>query len=311
MTPIRPPTRCSASTTCGPFLRQGQLPTKPLPCLLPSDPKTSLKLEDDRYLVEVRRSNGAICRFLDKRGRIDLIREPRLADNFRFTLPIPGREPWQTLEANYIYGRTQKLSSFRADAKKLTLHWDKPLRNYLGERFDASAVMDIELTPQGVTFRLRIENPTRYAIGEVFFPLIGGMQGVGTNVRQLKATTLITPTSPEAVSVNGIFRTFTNMSWLGDQGPEQYYTYPKDVAQPWMELSTRKLERSVYIGTRRSATGSKVLRLELVPGNSATVREDGNWPRPSELRGEPVGVSVCFVDFADAPAKTTYEAAPR
>ncbi len=47
-----------------------------------------------------------------------------------------------------------------------------------------------------------------------------------------------------------------------------------------------------------------------MPSNSATVREDGNWPRPSELQGQPVGVSVCFVDFANSPAYKTYEAAP-
>ena len=56
-----------------------------------------------------------------------------MADNFRFTLPIPGKEPWQTIEANYIWGTQQKLSSFDASAKKLTLHWNKPLMNYLGE----------------------------------------------------------------------------------------------------------------------------------------------------------------------------------
>ena len=260
--------------------------------------------------MEVSRSNGAIARILDKKGHVDLIREPRLADNFRFTLPIPGKEPWQTIEANYINGREQKLSSFDRSARKLTLHWNKPLVNYLGERFDASAAMGIELAPHGVALNLRIDNPTRYQVGEVFFPLIGGIQGIGTSTGQLKATTLVTPTSREAVSQNGIFRVFTSMSWLGDQGPEQYYSYPKDMPQPWMEFSTRKSNRSVYIGTRRSVHGSKVLRLELLPSNSATVREDGNWPRPGELRGQPVGVSVCFVDFAESPAYNNYRAAP-
>ena len=98
--------------------------------------------------MEVSRSNGAITRILDKKGGIELIREPRLADNFRFTLPIPGKKPWQTIEANYIWGNRQKLSSFDASAKKLTLHWNKPLVNYLGEKFDASAAMGIELTPR-------------------------------------------------------------------------------------------------------------------------------------------------------------------
>ena len=84
------------------FASLPELPSEPLPALPPSDPQKSLKLEDDRYLVEVSRSNGAITRILDKKGDIELIREPRLADNFRFTLPIPGKEPWQTIEANYI-----------------------------------------------------------------------------------------------------------------------------------------------------------------------------------------------------------------
>jgi hypothetical protein len=282
-------------------------PLSPLPAF---DAHKSLKLEDDRYLVEVNRANGTISRIRDKQGDLELIREPRLADNFRFTLPIPGKEPWQTIEANYIYGRQQKLSSFDASAKKLTLHWNKPLRNYLGQRFDVSAVMGIELTQQGVWFSLRIDNASRYQIGEVFFPLVGGIEGIGKNVGQLKATVLNTPTSPEAVSANGIFRVFTNMSWLGDQGPEQFYSYPKGTSRPWMEFSTRKSNRSVYMGTRQSAGGAKVLRLELVPSNSATVREDGNWPRPGELRGQPVGVSACFVDFVGAPAHNSYQAAP-
>jgi hypothetical protein len=287
-----------------------QPPSEPLSPLPPSDPKKLLKLEDDRYLVEVSRSNGAITRIRDKQGDMDLIREPRLADNFRVTLPIPGKEPWQTIEANYIYGRQQKLSSFDSHAKRLTLRWNKPLVNYLGQRFDVSAEMGIELTQQGVSFRLRIDNPSPYQIGEVFFPLIGGIQGIGKNVGQLKATALITPTSLEAVSSSGIFRVFTNMSWLGDQGPEQFYSYPKDMSEPWLEFSTRKSNRSVYIGTHQSTNGAKVLRLELIPSNSATVRADGNWPRPSELQGQPVGVSACFVDFANAPAHNSYQAAP-
>ena len=146
----------------------------------------SIKLEDDRYLVEVSRSNGSITRIRDKKGDIELIREPRLADNFRFTLPIPGKEPWQTIEANYIWGNQQKLSSVETDARKLTLHWSKPLVNYLGETFDASAAMGIELTGDGVLFRLRIHNATRYPIGEVFFPLIGGVQGIGKTGRAVE-----------------------------------------------------------------------------------------------------------------------------
>ena len=78
----------------------------------------------------------------------------------------------------------------------------------------------------------------------------------------------------------------------------------------WMEFFAPQLRRSVYIGAHDPANRSLVLRLELIPGSSGTVREDGNWPRPSELHGQPVGVSICFADFPNVPAGKSYQAAP-
>jgi hypothetical protein len=281
---------------------------KPLPSLPAFKAGSSIKLEDERYTVEVLRSNGAIARILDKKGGIELIREPRLADNFRFTLPIPGKEPWQGIEANYVWGNRQKLSSFKADAKKLTLHWDKPLTNYLGENYDVSATMGIELIPQGVLLTLAIDNATKYEVGEVLFPIVGGVQGVGRTGEQLKATALVLPTAADAASANGIFRVFINANWLGDQAPEQFYGYPKDVPAPWMEFFAAKSNRSVCIGVYGKFDRQPVMRLELIPSNSNTVREDGNWPRPNELKGEPVGVAASFADFPNSPAKKPYRA---
>ena len=283
---------------------------QPLPPLAAFDSRTSYKLEDDRYLVAVNRNNGAITRIQDKRSSLELIREPRLADNFRFTLPIPGKEPWDGIEANYIWGNRQKLSSSKAGAKKLTLDWNKPLVNYLGEKYDVSATMGIELVSEGILLTLTIDNAARYQIGEVFFPLIGGIQGVGQTGMQLKSTELIRPTSMDAAVSADIFRVFNSMSSLGDQGPEQFYSYPKEVETPWMELLAPNLNRSVCIGLHDKAKRPAVLRLELTPSNSGTVREDGNWPRPSELKGLPVGVNLCFADFPNAPSRKTYRAPP-
>ena len=64
------------------------------------------------------------------------------------------------------------------------------------------------------------------------------------------------------------------------------------------------------MSTRDKLRRSPVVRLELVPGNSQTIRDDGNWPRPAELKGQPVGMSLSFVDFANAPANQVYEAPP-
>ena len=181
--------------------------------------------------------------------------------------------------------------------------------NYLGEKFDAAAAMSIELTEDGILFNLTIDNATPYPIGEVFFPMIGGMQGIGNSRLQLKTTELVRPAGAENAAVADIFRVFTNMSWLGDQGPEQFYSYPKD-GETWVEFFSPKLNRVGLFRRSRQVARPVVLRLELIPSNSGVVREDGNWPRRSELKGLPVGVSTSFVDFASAPAHKIYEAPP-
>jgi hypothetical protein len=48
----------------------------------------------------------------------------------------------------------------------------------------------------------------------------------------------------------------------------------------------------------------------LIPASSGTTRDDGNWPRPSELRGAPVGVEFSFVDVKGGPVGKSYEAVP-
>lgn len=281
----------------------------PLPALA-LDSADTWRLEDDRYLVEVRRGNGSVARIRDKAKGLELIREPRLADSFRFTLPIPGKEPWQTIEANYLWGKDQRLSSCDASRGRLVLHWNGPLVNYLGESFDASAEVDISLVPEGVLFRLLIDNRTRYGIGEVYFPLLGGLQGLGRSSLQLEATELVLPTSQDAVTTSDIFRVFTNVSAFGNLGAEQFHSYPKEMVEPWMALRAAKLDRSVYLGVRDPAKRPKTLWLELLPGNANTVREDGNWPRPSELKGQPVGVTLSYVDFPNAPPGKTYQFPP-
>ena len=180
--------------------------------------------------------------------------------------------------------------------------------NYLGEKYDVSATMGIEPIPGGVLFTLAIDNATRYRVGEVLFPILGGLQGVGETRGQLKATQFIMPKRGSAVLKADIFRVFKNNSWLGDQGPEQIYHYGEDIPKPWVEFFAPELQRSVSIRAYDPASRPKVLRLELLPGNSSTVREDGNWPRPDELKGLPVGMSLCFVEFPNVPPHKPYKA---
>ena len=303
-------------------------PVKPLPAF---DLKRSLRLEDKNCSVEVSRANGSITRIRDKKTGLDLLLEPRLAGSYRFALPIPGREPWQTIEANWVFGKDQKLTAHRLEGNRLTLHWDGPLKNYLREPFDVSVTMTIELRDEGVWFGLKINNPTRYAVGETYFPVLGGIQGLGTTRGQLQRTEMVRPSGASAsarkrrgagtteaapaptspgFTASAIFKVFDNMAPFGDQGPEQFYAYPESQPEPWVGFYAPQASRSVLISARDPTDRALYLRLELIPSSSGAPRDDGNWPRPSELRGAPVGVEFSFVDVKGGPAGKSYEAAP-
>ena len=301
------------SMLCIDDVRTATLPAelkKPVPVLPAFDKRTSIKLENELYLLKVSRRDGSLTRIRDKSGRLDLILEPRLGGSYKFALPIPGKEPWQTLEANWIFGREQKLASHREEGGRLVLSWKGPLKNYLGEQFNVSVTETIELARGGVLFNLSIDNSSAYPVGEVYFPLIGGLQGLGKTRGQLKATEMIRPRADSSYATTDIFRMFTSFSWLGDHGPEQFFSYPEDPSEPWVGFASAKLGRSACLGALDLSPRKSVIRLELLPSGSGTTREDGNWPRLEELKGLPAGVELSFVDIAKSAAGQTYRATP-
>jgi hypothetical protein len=293
----------------------------PVPELPPFDPARSAKLEDGNILVEVSRDNGSVTRIHDKRSKLDLILEPRLAGSWMFGLTLPGKEPWQDIEANWIIGARQKLSSARMEGGKLVLTWTGPLANYLGEKYDVSVTQTLELAGGGVVFNLAIENRTPYAVGETYFPVLGGIQGLGTNQGQLKATQFVHLDAKKTTIKADIFRTFKNYSFGGD-APEQFFGYrqemgrqfggdglPVTLGEPWIAFRSPTPGPWVYIGAHDQDNRAIVAQMRLLP-SGASLREDGNWPRPDELRGLPIGVEFNFVDCNGGKPGKNYQSAP-
>lgn len=77
-----------------------------------------------------------------------------------------------------------------------------------------------------------------------------------------------------------------------------------------MAFRAPKANRAVQIGALDPADRQLYVRLELVPSSAGTPRDDGNWPRPGELKGAPVGVELSLVDCKGGPAGKPYRAAP-
>ena len=285
--------------------------TRPLDPLPPFDEESSIKLENDRYCVEVSRANGAITRIFDKAGKLELIREPRLAGNFKFTLPLPGKEPWETIEANYIFGKDQTAFLVRPSAAGSSRSLGGIRGTVPGEQYDAAVIMGIALEDEAIRFTLRIENRTPYQIGEVFFPILGGVTGLGDTYKELKSTRLVRP-SRRRVRQLGRLLSLHEFFRLGRPGggavlplsrkpaPSRGWSCPREpvvIAGCTSAPTTRPTGRCCCIWNCCRATPQ-------------TPRWDGNWPRREELGGLPAGVLFSFVEFANHPPGKTYEAAP-
>ncbi len=267
-----------------------------------------LTLENDFNLVQVALPNGLITRIRDKRAGLELITEPRLADNFKVSLPLPGKYAWQATEGNYILGREQRLTSHTKEEDSLLLQWAGRMKASTGQRHALAVRMRISLVGDGIHFDLEIENGSKVEIGEVYYPIIGGLQGLGEPLPVRKETELVVPGLAEARRAK-IFETFANRSWLGVFGPEQYYSYPDTISMPWAELCNATLNRNIYFGAHDSVLRYKVLHLEMCPG-IAPSRAGGNWPSAQELSGAAVGVKMCFVHMPYQPAGQRFTASP-
>src|SRR6266700_76894 len=97
--------------------------------------------------VDIDAHTGLILQVYDKQSGVNLITEPRLADNFRLLLPLPE------LEANYILGREQDVTSIGKSDEGLTLTWKAPLKNRQGS-FDLDVTLRIKCVDQSVQFQL-------------------------------------------------------------------------------------------------------------------------------------------------------------
>jgi len=260
------------------------------------NPDRHLRLENDFILVLVDNEYGRICRIQDKKSEIDLISEPRLADNFAFTLPIVGKEAWSNTEANFIHGMSQFLSEYTLERNRLTLRWDGPLASVFGVFHDVSAEISMALDGESIQFEMSLHNRTNLEIGEVYYPIIAGTLGLGRNDSERRNTFRSLPVG-DGIDIQKIYQTFNNMTPFGELYPEQLYAYPHTLSMPWMHLYAPRQDRGLYLGAHDSVRRVKMVQFLHKPG-VASNRADGNWPRPEELDGDPMGVSFNFVHVA-------------
>jgi len=261
-------------------------------------------VENDCYRVEVEPQHGRIVRVYDKRGRLELITEPRLAENFRLLLPLPQ------MHANYILGSEQELASAEREGDTLKLHWAPLLRSEYGA-FDLDVTLWIVLAGESIEFRCDVANGTEHKLAEVWYGMIGGMTGLGAGP-QAKLTRMLLPEGAGHRDQD-IFNQFGGGSppnaGLGLYGPEYSYFYPGHLSMGWISLYNPEISRGLYYAAHDPESCAKVLRFQLMPG-IANGRAGSDWPTAEELDGEPCGVTFNWASFPYTPPGETFQGPP-
>jgi len=248
-----------------------------------------IELENSAYAIALDSASGIIVSLWDKKSGVNLITEPRLADNFRLLIPL------RDLEANYILGREQRLTRYEKGPDRLTLTWQGPLTNPRG-RFDVAVTMTILLTAMAVEFSLEVHNQTPHDIAEVWYPILGGFTGIG---RRQDCREMI-PVAGHSSNTN-LFHTFEGRSAAGGLGipyAEVIYAYPAPMPMPWISLYNTKLNRALYFACHDRVCRYKAVRFELHPGIGSR-RYGGNWPRGEEIdaASTPCGLRLHWAHF--------------
>lgn len=219
---------------------------------------------------------------------LEVIREPRLGENFRILLPLPG------YEANYFDSKDQKVSRIQATPDGVVCVYDS-LRNSR-ETVPVQVRYQIRAAGGQLLFSISVENPTKRKLAEVMYGIIGGQQGIADRLE----TKSLVPGYFIANLAPGLFSRFHGGTYgggnLGIEHDAVSFAYPGQMSMGWMDIYNPKAGVGYYYADQDPDTRLTLLQVELRPfGSSATVRD--SWPSVAEAEGKPIGLTTGWVDM--------------
>ena len=258
-------------------------------------------LENDSLRVEFDPQTGSMIGLVDKIGAINLITEPRLAENFRLLLPMSD------MRANYVLGLEQGPPEVEQTPDAVTFRWKGPLTNERGE-YDLDVTLGIELKAESLAFNCRVRNGTSYELAEVWFAMLGGMTGLAEGDAG-RETMALAPAAGALWSQN-LFADFGNTrgQTLGIHTGEHGFFYPGLMSMPWISFYDLNQDRGMYFAALEDTARVKMIRFSLEPG-LAEQRADGNWPRKDEVGDLPLGLVMNWTHFPYTKPGDTFQSA--
>ena len=246
------------------------------------------RIENELYRIDFEAEAGRLVSVLDKKCDCDLIAERALGESFRLLLPLPG------VECNYIDGREQTLTACDASADSLALTWRGPLTSEHGA-FNLDVVLHIALAGEAIEFTCEVRNGTEHKLAEVWYPILGGMMGLGS-AENRRDTTVLLPMGNGCWTQN-IFTDFGNTrgQTLGIAGEEHAFWYPGYMPMPWVSLHNPALNRGLYFAALEETPRIKSIRFAQDP-------QEERDRRPAGGIGAIVAPSAVARPFLPAPS---------
>lgn len=223
-----------------------------------------------------------------KSPQLDVIREPRLGENFRILLPHPD------YEANYFLSRRQKVVRIEESAAGVTCVYNS-LSNSR-ETIPVEVRYHIRQVDDRLEFSIEIQNLSGRCLAEVYFGIVGGQKGL---INRQDTESLVPGLNSNLAP--GIFTNFRAGGYGGGNLGIRYdaagFLYPGTMQMGWIHFDNRKAGVGLYYANHDPVNRLTCLYFEMRPFVKTAVIGD-NWPGPGDVPpGQPIGLTMGWLKF--------------
>ena len=227
---------------------------------------TPRKIDTPLCVLRLEPKTGNLIGITWKEPELEIIREPRLGENFRLLLTD------SQYEANYFLSKEQRVSRIEKRPDGVTCHYDS-LRNERGE-VNVKVRYHIRAVEGRIEFSIEVENPTDLPVAEVLYGIVGGQNGL----RSRHDTESLVPGLFTNLSPN-LFRDFSGGSYgggnLGIRHSAQGFIYTGfGMTMGWTEFYNPKANLGLYYANHDPEPRLAAIYYELRPFTKTAVIGD-------------------------------------
>ncbi len=255
-------------------------------------PAETLLLENDTYRIKIDAASGAISSFFVKTMNCELIGEPRLAENFRISFPLPDDQ------SHYIEGMKQAPQSVAQQGSTATIRFNG-MKSGSG-RFPIDLEYTITLDGDQVRFRAKLTNNHAQPVAEFWFPRLGGWTRFGED----RTAALAQPGYGGCGHGSAIFKHFPGGQGLGAEAAEFSSDYP-GLVMPWWSIHDPKSKKALYMGYHDKTMRLSTWHMYLMPTSSGQPAD--SFLTPEQAKGRPVGLVFSHVRYPFIRSGETFD----